>query len=258
MKANLRNIIAVGMLLAVNAYSQSVVSFRADSYMPYCGDPADSKPGFAVEILKAVFEKDGVKVDYATMPWKRAVGEAEKGVINGVIGAYKSDTPDFIFPEESLGLAQNTFFLKKGSTWKFETVASLKGKRLGVISGYSYGETLDNYVKQNKANTQLVDESTGDNGLDQAVRKLQAGRIDVFVEGKVVFWAQVNKLGVSKDDFIEAGVANEAEPIYVSFSPKKDDAKALAAKFTAGVAELRKSGELAKILAKYGVQDWAK
>jgi polar amino acid transport system substrate-binding protein len=44
----------------------------------------------------------------------------------------------------------------------------------------------------------------------------------------------------------------------VSFSPKKDDAKALAAKLTAGIRELRASGELARILAKYGTTDWAK
>lgn len=244
--------------LAAQALAQTTVSVRADYWYPYNGDPADAKPGYAIEILKAVFEKGGGKLDYAVMPWKRAVSDAEKGGVNGVIGALKSDTPDFVFPEEPIGLSENTLFMKKGSSLTFTGLDSLKGKRLGVVNGYSYSEKLDEYIKQNQGNAQAIDESTGDNPVEQAIRKLQAGRIDVFVEGKTVFWAQVAKMGLSKDDFVEVAKVNEAEPLYVSFSPKKDDAKALAAKLTAGIRELRASGELAKILTKYSVPDWAK
>ena len=257
-KASFLLLAAASALLAIGACAQSTVSVRADYWYPYNGDPADAKPGYAIEILKAVFEKGGGKLDYGVMPWKLAVSEAEKGGVNGVIGALKSDTPDFVFPDEPIALSENTLFAKKGSSLTFNGLESLKGKRLGVVNGYSYSEKLDEYIKQNQGNAQAIDESTGDNPVEQAIRKLQAGRIDVFVEGKTVFWAQVAKMGLSRDDFVEVAKVSEPEPLYVSFSPKKDDAKALAAKLTAGIRELRASGELAKILAKYSVQDWAK
>lgn len=249
---------ALALSLWAAAALAQTVSVRADYWYPYNGDPADAKPGYVIEILKAVFEKGGGKVDYAVMPWKRAVSEAEKGAVNGVIAALKSDTPDFAFPEEPIGMSENSLFVKKGSTWSFANMDSLKGKRLGIVNGYSYGAAVDEYIKKNLGNAQAIDESAGDNPVEQAIRKLQAGRIDVFVEGKTVFWAQVAKMGLNKDDFVEVAVASEGEPLYVSFSPKKDDAKALAAKLTAGIRELRASGELAKILAKYGATDWAK
>lgn len=246
------------LVLAGTSLAQQTVSFRADNWYPYNSDPSDAKPGYVVEILKAVFEKDGGKVDYMIIPWKRATIEADKGDINGIIGAFKSDTPDYVFPEEPIGIGENTMFVKKGTAWTYSGVDSLKDKRLGIVNSYSYGDKVDEYIKQNHAKLQAVDESSGDNASGQAIRKLEAGRIDVFVEGKTVFWAQVAKMGLSKDDFVEAGQASVPEPLYVAFSPKKTESKALAAKLTAGIRELRKSGELAKILAKYEVKDWSK
>jgi polar amino acid transport system substrate-binding protein len=262
MKTNRNRLLALatafGWLLTSWLLPAQTVSFRADNWYPFNGTPGDAKPGYGVEVLKAVFEKSGGKVDYAVIPWKRAVSEAEKGAINGVIGALKSDTPDFVFPEEPIGMFEPIFFVRKDSAWKFTGMDSLKGKRLGILNGYSYGEKVDAYVKQNQGNAQAIDESTGDNPGEQAIRKLQAGRIDVFVEVGTVFWAQVAKPGLNKDDFMAVGQASDPEPIYVSFSPKKDDAKALAARLTTGIRELRSSGELAKILAKYEVKDWGK
>lgn len=245
-------------LLAGTAWAQPAVSVRADYWYPYNGHATDAKPGYVIEMLKAVFEKDGGRLDYQVMPWKRAVGEAEKGAVNGVIGALKSDTPEFAFPEEPIGLSENAIFVKKGADWKFAGLASLQGKRLGIVNGYSYGDKVDAYIKQHQGNARALDESSGDNPTEMAIRKLAAGRIDAFVESSTVFWAQVAKLGLNKDDFVLAGIASEAEPIYVSFSPKKDDAKALAARLTAGIRTLRTSGELARILARYEVRDWVK
>jgi polar amino acid transport system substrate-binding protein len=254
----LRGIVVVLLMAACSGLAQQTVSLRADNWYPLNGNPADAKPGYVIEILKAVFEKDGGKVDYSIMPWKRAVGEVEKGAVDGVIGALKSDTPEFIFPEEPIGISENACFVKKGSPWTYSSLESLKDHRLGIVNGYSYSDKLDEYIKQNQGNARLIDESSGDNADEQAIRKLQAGRIDTFVEVRMVFWAQVTRLGLKTEDFAEAGLVSQAEPLYVSFSPKRPEARALAARLTAGIREMRASGELAKILAKYGVKDWAK
>lgn len=252
---------AFALLLAFGpggALAQETISVRSDFWYPFNGDPSDSRPGYVVEMLKAIFEKGGGKVDYQTIPWKRAVAEAEQGKINGVIGALKSDTPDFIFPEEPIGVYTPTLFVKKGSGWSYSGLDSLKGKRIGIINGYSYGDKLDAYVKQNQNNAQAIDESSGEKPVEQSIRKLMAGRVDAFIEVPTVFWAQVDKLGLDKSQFQEAGVVNDPEPMFVSFSPKRPDSKTLATKLTNGIRELRRSGELAKILARYSVKDWAK
>jgi polar amino acid transport system substrate-binding protein len=85
---------------------------------------------------------------------------------------------------------------------------------------------------------------------------LQAGRVDAYVEVPVVFWSQVDRMGISRDSFAVAGNLGKADPIYVAFSPAKPESKELAKTLSDGIRALRKSGDLAKILAKYGVADW--
>ena len=246
------------MIFASAALGQSNITLHTDSYYPFNGDPADPKPGYVIEILKTVFEKTGAKLDYAIVPWKRAVAEAEKGEINGVIGGLKSDTPTFIFPEEPIGMNANGLFVKKGNSWTYTDITSLKGKRLGVINGYSYGDKFDQYVTQNQDNPNVINVSSGDNPVATAIHKLQGGFVDVYVENKTVFWAHVKKVGLDKNDFLDVGNASDPEPMYVAFSPKKTDSKALAEALTTGIRAMRASGELAKILKSYEVNDWAK
>lgn len=238
--------------------AQTVISFRADNWYPYNGKPSDAKPGYVIEVLKAVYEPKGFKVDYQVMPWKRAISDGEKGEHNAIIGAIKADAPTFIFPEEPAATSDTTFFVKKNTKWKYAGVESFAGKRLGVVASYSYGDPLDAYIKANGANPALINESSGDAATEQGIKKLQAGRLDIYVETSNVFWAQVDKLSISRDDFVAGGMMAEPDPLFVAFSPAKSESKEYAIIFTEGIRSLRKSGELAKILAKYGVSDWAK
>lgn len=249
-------VLAGSMAWLTTASAQQVVTVAADSWYPFNGEPGDAKPGYVVEILKSVFEKNGAKVEYTVLPWKRAVADVEQGKIAGVIGAMKSDTPDFTFPEETIGLNDVSFFVKQGSPWKFEGIDSLKGKRLGVCNGYSYNEKLDAYIKANLG--AAVDEASGDAPIIQNIKKLNAGRIDTCVEVATVFWANVEKAGLKKEDFVQVGTDGTPNPMYVSFSPKKEESKKLAAQFSEGIKALRSSGDLAKIMEKYGLKDWAK
>ena len=54
-------------------------------------------PGYAVEILKAIFEPQGIAVDYQKQPWSRALVDLEAGTndaaIGGTAGGVFSDNP---------------------------------------------------------------------------------------------------------------------------------------------------------------------
>ena len=256
-------LILKGALLAGLALSPlplvagQVISLRADIWYPFNGQPDDPKPGYVVEILRTVFEPKGYKIDYQIMPWKRAIAEGEKGTIQGIIGASKTDAPTYTYPEETIGVSDSFFFVKKGSAWKYTGIDSLKGKLLGIASGYCYSDPLDSYIQANAGNPKLIDESSGDSPLELGIKKLKAGRIEVFVEMEVVFWAEVDRMGLSRDDFVCVGALGKPENLFVAFSPVKPESKELAAVFTEGLRSLRKSGELAKILSRYNVKDWA-
>jgi polar amino acid transport system substrate-binding protein len=178
----------------------------ADPWCPYnCGE-TDPYPGFMVEIARAVFEKHGIRITYVTVPWSRAVHGTRTGQYDGVIGAGRNETPDFVFPDIEQGLACHTFYVRKGNPWRYDGPASLDQVTLGVIRNYSYGPLFDTYIRQYQNDPARVQVISGESGLTLNVRKLAANRIDVLIEDRTVFEYFLYNSGVA-DEFDPAGVA---------------------------------------------------
>ena len=247
---------AVGLLVASIACAGEKVSLRADTWYPYNGDPASDKPGFMIEVAKVIFEKAGYTLDYQTKgwTWDRSIEEARKGAIDGIVGAAKEDAPDFIFPEEPMILQRMSFFVKKGNPWRYKGVESLKSVKLGIISGYSYDGVIDAYVNDNKDKETAIQALQDDNALELNLKKLQAGRIDVVIEDPAVLRLKASELGIA-DQFEQAGVSDDPKPQSIAFSPAKESSKKIAKILSDGIKDMRASGELQKLMAKYDLVD---
>ena len=126
--------------------------------------------------------------------------------------------------------------------------------RLGAIAGYAYSPKVDEYIEKNYRlpAVQLV---AGENSLEQNIRKLLAKRIDALVASNVVIDSKMKQLNITgKLRF--AGAIEPSELMYIACSPKKSSSVKYIKLFSDGIVELRESGELARILNKYGVKDW--
>lgn len=246
-----RALLAAAPLLAGSALADTV-TIRADYWYPMNGTPGNALPGFMIEIAQYGLTKGGHKVDYALVPWERALHMVRKGEIDCVVGAYKSDAPDLVFPENSQAVDTVAAYVKKGSAWRYTTLDDLKKIKLGAISGYGYGDDITAYIEKNPQQVQLT---VGDNALEQNIKKLAAGRIDALIESPSVFNAKLKDLHM-EDQFEQAGTLSDIVDVYVACSPAKESTKTYAKLISDGTEELRQSGELAKILAKYGLKDW--
>ncbi|EMS79936.1 substrate-binding periplasmic protein [Desulfotignum phosphitoxidans] len=230
------------------------ILLAADPWCPYNCGGQEEHSGFMVDIARAVFEKNGHRVIYVTVPWARAIHGTRTGQYDGIIGAGRTETPDFVFPDIEQGLACHTFYVKKGNPWQYDGPASLDHVTLGVIRNYSYGTLFDTYIRQHQADLAKVQVISGESGLALNIRKLVAGRIEVLIEDRAVFQYFLHKKGIP-DDFARAGTA-AMEPVYIAFSPISADARKYADMLTREMAELRRSGALSDILKQYGLTDW--
>ncbi|MBN1906291.1 MAG: transporter substrate-binding domain-containing protein [Deltaproteobacteria bacterium] len=243
------------LLAASNAYGGDVITLRADIWEPYNAEPESAKPGYMIEVVKAIFTRSGYTVDYQCngWTWERSIEEAKQGRIDGIVGAAVDDAPDFVFPEETFINQQMTFFVKKGNTWRYKGIASLENIKLGVISGYAYADEVDEYIEKNsgKENIQAIKNA---NALELNIKKLDAGRIDATIEDASVFAMKAASMGMS-GKFEEAGVVGEPDNITIAFSPVKKSSQKNAEVLSNGLKEMRASGELKKILDKYGLKE---
>jgi polar amino acid transport system substrate-binding protein len=109
------------------------------------------------------------------MPWKRALRYADNGKI-GIAGIYKNedrlrryDYSNEIF-EEKLAI-----FIHKEMNLNYKAIGDLKGRTIGVIRGWSYGDEFDHYRRQNLF---IVDEAQSD---EANFHKLLKKRIDCAI-----------------------------------------------------------------------------
>lgn len=224
----------------------------ADDWCPYnCA--ADAKdPGFLIELARLIFTARGHTVEYKVLPWSRAIEESRSGKFTGIVGAYKDDAPDFIYPEESVVRGGNDFFVKSGDPWKYDGLSSLEKVSIGVIQDYSYGAELNAYIKRYSTNADRIQVVSGDDALEKNINKLLAGRIRVVLEDASVMNHFLQAHGNTKE-VISAG-GGEKQNVYIAFSPAIHKAKDYANLLSEGIIAHRKDGTLQTILGKYGVR----
>ena len=229
------------------------VAIAADSWCPYNCDQTSRDPGFMVAIARDILSAAGYKVTYTNLPWTEAMNEVLSGRLDAIIGASVGEARNFKLAGEPLGENKTCFYTRMEDPFLFKPGATLTGRRLGVASGYLYGDDIDHYIKENRDDYNLVQIVTGDKPLLQNIRKLKERRIDTLIENRLVMEFSIRKYRV--DGFRLAG-CEDPTSLHIAFSPKRDDAGRLAEVINSGIREFRKNGRLAAILASYGVPDW--
>lgn len=253
------SLLAVFIFSPLNAFAEKI-TVVADEWCPYNCAPGE-KPGFMIEIAQAVFKKNNIEVDYSIMPWSRAVELTRQGQYSAIVGSTNGDAPDFVFPEKSQGLSTTAFFGLSDSKWEYKGEQSLPEVVIGVIDDYSYSSVVDEYIKKNLNNRDRIQVIGGENALELNIKKLEAKRIDAFPEDVNVLTDYYTSRGqtVPLKNLGEASSKTDLKDkeLFLAFSPKNPESKRYASMLSAGTDELRKSGELKKILDKYGVSDWS-
>jgi polar amino acid transport system substrate-binding protein len=230
------------------------ITLAADAWCPINCKENDKKPGIALEIAEHAFAKENITITYRVMPWNRTLEATRLGEVDGAIGAYKADAPDFVYPEESIVVAREGIYTRSDSKLTYSGVASFKDLKVGIIKDYSYAEEFDTYIK---AHPKKFSPSFGDNALRANIKKLLEGRIDALIEVDVVFSYTTNAMK-NENLFKLIGSSEKTSPLYIAFSPepkKAQRSRELAKILDRGIGKLRARGKLAMIYKKYGLKD---
>ena len=215
---------AVAVLLLGYTFASgapATLRVRADSWMPFNGEPSEEKPGYVVEFLREIFEPQGIKVDYQVMPWAAALTAAESGEVDGVICANEIEAAKLQIGREAIAEPQFSLFVRKENPWKYQNLRSLQEVRLGAAEGYSYWASIDGYIK--KATTPAITIYSGNTPSASAVQDLVDGKIDVLVESVLVFYWALKNTGHKYSEFRSA-YTEPTEPLYVAFTKNKPGA----------------------------------
>lgn len=143
-----------------------VITLVADEWPPFNHLPDALGEGYMVDIAREIFEREGYEIRYVSLPWKRAIVEAEAGNYTGIVGVTKRDEDGFIFPEEELALDRASYWVRRESAWNYKGLESLSGVCLGAIEAYDYLGVLNEYIAANARNEKRVQLTSGETALE--------------------------------------------------------------------------------------------
>lgn len=240
---------------APQAHAENLITVVSDICMPYTGQPGSRQEGYAIDVLREIFRNSGERVEYRFLPWGRGVHAVRSGQADILVRALKSEVPEFILPQSSVGVATLMFYTSVPG-WKFKGRSSLAGMRVGLVEGYDYRKWI---TDQAQAHPGLFFRAHGEDAYKRLFMMLASRRLDVVPGSPYAARQDLKELGITSGVH-EAGEDTTVAPEYYHYalSPANPErAAALAARIDSGMAALRASGTLARILKRYGVTDWA-
>lgn len=200
--------------------------------------------GFAWDILRAVYNPEGIEIEKNFVPFARAVRNVTEGEGDVYVASYRDGSEKAIYPEMHYDTDELQALFRADLADSWQGKASLQSGTVGWIIGYRLGEYLDVDVATELAKTRT-----------QALRMLKHGRIDYYVDNKYEI------AGLLKDPPIEFDPSKYVRrkcgyiPMYMAFddSPRGHRFREI---WDRRFRKLLENGTIAEIYDKYGFSTW--
>ncbi|MGB6135194.1 MAG: transporter substrate-binding domain-containing protein [Shewanella sp.] len=232
------------MLLLASIHAHATpVRIASDIWCPYI---CENQKGYIVELTQRAFEIQNQKVEFITIPYKRALVELQRNNIDAVlaltpsaIAANKLVSADVVF-----GYNSNDFYTLVDSQESFNYVSDLNfTQQAAVVAGYDYGIELDAWLNAHP-NSYFA---SGSDPLAMNIIRLVKGRHSVIIDNKNVIEYTASQLNLSQQ-LRYAGTIGKPVPLYVGFSQQN---QANAVMLANGIKLLKDNGEYQSIMNKY-------
>ena len=236
--------LALGLTLQTAALAEEVLRIGAeDDWSPYSYVENGQAKGFAADIVRAAWAAAGVKVELVPLPYARCMKEVDNNVLAGCFDTLRDPRTEarYLWHKVPLFKARIAIYGTSKGLDKPVSFKDLYGARIGVTNGYDYGAAFDNDAAMQR------DVAPSDIA---SLRKLVAGRID-----SALVFDRVAESILRKNPDLAAGIRQRGvlvEPsLYISFARNVPGIEGHIAKFDAGLEKIRKSGEYARIEARW-------
>lgn len=126
----------------------SVLRFATEEWPPFFGQVMPDN-GLTASLLAAVLERMGYSAQIDYFPWKRAMKLGLKDPrYAGAVAMFRTpEREKLCYFSDAIGSRQTVVAFLSDQPISAVTLADLRGVRLGVVDGYSYGTQFDELVR---------------------------------------------------------------------------------------------------------------
>ncbi|WP_416770666.1 substrate-binding periplasmic protein [Pseudomonas sp. RHF3.3-3] len=186
--------------------------------------------GLAWDVLREVFEPQGIKVEIRSEPYVRSVGLVERGEADAWVGSYSQEISGALYPRWNY---DTDHIYAVGLAIKpVPTLENLGSYRLAWVRGYKYQKYLPNVRDFNEIQRR-----------DGILSMLQHDRVDFYIDALTEV---ESVLGQAEDPKLFRNTHLAELPLYLGFADN-ERGRALLALYDQRMTELVKAGGLRRI-----------
>ncbi|MBM6551627.1 substrate-binding periplasmic protein [Marinomonas ostreistagni] len=171
--------------------------------------------GAVVKLLDQLSKRIGIKIETVYVgPWSRAQQEIRSGRADLMAGAfYTSGRADYMsYFATPMMYTKSSVWQAHDATFEYHSWEDLKGRWGVTVINNSFGQTFDNYAKQNLNILSVA-------SVEQAFSMLAAGRADYVLYERSPGIAYVDHLGLN-DKVVAVDPAISSEGLFLALSKK--------------------------------------
>ena len=217
-----------------------------DDWHPYTAWRNGRIEGMSADIVRAAFAASESPIELTPHPYSRCMELARSGSLAGCFNTTPDSTirAGFLLPQEML-LSDDILLWGHPDADAVDDLNAIRGKRVAVTIGYTYGEYFDGY-----ADIQRIAVRRDINGF----LMLQHDRVDYVIAFRGTTEALLRDNPGLAGEF--KALARVHRPrLYLSFSRHHPQAAALMRDFDEGMRQIRQDGTYQRILANWQLAD---
>ena len=227
---------------ASNVEPKKTLRLAGPPWEPFLYEQQPRK-GLATEIVIEAFERAGYSVEVSIKPWRRVLAEAEKGMVDVLIGLWFNEqrASNFLYSDPYY-VNQISFISDQSEVISYQKLDDLKGLKIGVRKGASFGHNFDNAAALNK--TPMV------NALSM-LKMLALGRIDIGIGDHLILsrLMQKNKMLNEQLKFVEP--AYTERELHMAIVKSLADHQAIVSAFNHHLRKMKQQGRVKEIIKTY-------
>jgi polar amino acid transport system substrate-binding protein len=245
MKKTICTFILLIMISIANGMADTTLAV-GDLWPPWNSGVEGKEPinGIAVDIAKEIFSNAGIKCNMTLYPWLRCLAMMKSGKADIAWFLTKNNEREqYMTFSEPLHMDPYLIFYPTGKPFNWENWSDLKGKKIGITSGFNYGDEF--WKAAEKYNYSIITSYTD----EITIKNLLADRIELAVLNRSIAIRFMSD-NPEYNDQIRSSSKPVSESVYYMAFSKKSDKLYLLEKINAAIIALKKNGTIERITKK--------
>ncbi len=212
---------------------------------PFTTGTTAAPTGLAVELVETILRRTGDTGEVQVVPYPRLMRDVQQGP--STIAFIVARTPEREALMQWVGpivVTPVSLYMRASAPVVPRTLA--ESRTLGSIGVTRGGADARFFEEHDFANLDFGESQATD------LRKVYLGRLDATPMGTIVFESVLDEIGLKRSDFQRAPFTLYDSAIYAAVSP--DVPASVIQSWSAALDELKRSGEYAALLARYGIE----